>query len=113
MTPFDDFRARADEAVVLDDRRVGLQRFEHAADADAAGEVHVLADLRAGADRRPGVDHRAFIDVGADVDVGGHQHDVPADEGTAAGSGRRHDTEAAARKRSLSYSANLVGTLSK
>src|SRR5690606_9473362 len=43
----DDFRARADEAIVLDDRRRGLQRFEHAADADAARDVYVRADLRA------------------------------------------------------------------
>jgi len=34
--PLDDFRAGADKAVVLDDRRVGLQRLEHAADADPA-----------------------------------------------------------------------------
>src|SRR5471032_1658698 len=92
---FDDFRARADEAVVFDDGRIGLHRFEHAADADAAGQVDVLADLRAGADGGPGVDHRAFIDVGADVDVGRHQHDVLGDEGAAACDGRRHHAEAA------------------
>ena len=56
----------------------GLQRLEHAADADAAREVHVAADLRAGADRGPGVDHGAGVDVGADVDVAGHQHHVRA-----------------------------------
>src|SRR6185312_1375997 len=33
----DDFAARADEAIILDDHRLGLQRLEHAADADAAG----------------------------------------------------------------------------
>ena len=37
----------------------GLQRFQHAADADATGQVHARADLRAGTDRGPGVDHRA------------------------------------------------------
>ncbi len=57
---FDDFRARADEAVVLDDGGRGLQRLEHAADAGAARQMHALANLRAGADRGPGVDHRAF-----------------------------------------------------
>ena len=46
----------------------GLQRLEHAADADAAGEMAVLADLRARADRRPGVDHRACVDIGAEID---------------------------------------------
>ena len=34
--------AGADEAVVLDDDRVGLQRLQHAADADAAGDVGPL-----------------------------------------------------------------------
>ena len=38
----------------------GLQRLKHAADAGAAGDMAVLADLRAGADRRPGVDHGAL-----------------------------------------------------
>ena len=72
----DHFRARPDEAVVLDDDRVRLQRLEHAADADAAGQVTVLADLRAGADGRPGVDHGAGVDIGADVDEARHQHDA-------------------------------------
>ena len=54
--------------------RAGLERLEHAADAGAARDVHVLADLRAAADRRPGIDHRTFADVGADVDEAGHQH---------------------------------------
>ena len=52
--------AGADEAVVLDDDGAGLQRLEHAADAGAAGDVAVLADLRAGADGGPGVDHGAL-----------------------------------------------------
>src|SRR5438477_15209 len=73
---FDHLRAGADEAVILDDHRIRLQRLQYAADADAAGEVHVLADLRAGADGGPGVDHAALVDVGPDVDVRGHQHRV-------------------------------------
>src|SRR5215207_10753073 len=56
---FGDLGARADEAIVLDDHRVRLQWFEHAADSDSAGEMAVLADLRAGADRGPGVHHGA------------------------------------------------------
>src|SRR5690606_37147805 len=54
-----DLRARADEAVVLDDGRTGLQRLQHAADAGAAGDVAVFPDLGAGTDRGPGVDHGA------------------------------------------------------
>ena len=61
--------ARADERAVLDDHGRGLQRLEHAADPDAAGQVHVGADLRARADRRPRVDHRVLADPGADVHV--------------------------------------------
>ena len=34
--PFGDFRPRADKAIVLDDDRVRLQRFEHAADSGSA-----------------------------------------------------------------------------
>ena len=77
-------------------------RLEHAADADAAGQVHVLADLGAAADRRPGVDHRAAVHVGADVDVGGHQHDAAGDVGAAPGDGRRHDADTAAAASSAS-----------
>src|SRR5690606_1494962 len=69
----------ADEAVVLDDRRIGLQRLEHPADAGPAGAVHILADLGAGADRGPGVDHGPVVDIGADVHETGHQHHVLAD----------------------------------
>src|SRR5258708_8700935 len=72
--PFDDLAAGADEAVVLDDGGVGLQGLQDAADADPAGQVHVLADLRARAHRGPRVDHGAFVHVGADVHVGGHHH---------------------------------------
>src|SRR5262245_8172476 len=75
----DDFRTRTNEAVVFDDGGPGLQRFEHATDADATGEVHVLADLRAGTDRGPGIDHGAAVDVGTDVHVAGHQHHVGSD----------------------------------
>ena len=85
----DHFGAGADEAIVLDDRRAGLQRLEHAADADAAREVHVLADLGAGADGRPGIDHGALVDIGADVDEARHQHDALADMAPSGGRRRR------------------------
>jgi hypothetical protein len=113
ITPFGDLRARADEAIVLDDDGLGLQRLQHAADADAAGNVHALADLRAGADRRPGVDHGRFIDIGAEIDEGRHQHDVSGDEGRAADDGARAPRESpASRKRFSAQPSNFEGTLS-
>src|SRR5262249_52999335 len=57
--------AAADERVVLDDDWRGLRRLEHAADADAPGQVHVGADLRARPHGRPCVDHRVRTDAGA------------------------------------------------
>ena len=95
---FDDFGARADEAVVLDDRRAGLQRLEHAADAAPPDRCTLRADLRARADRRPGVDHRAFADVRADVDVGRHQHRVRRDVRAATHDRVRHDAHAVGAK---------------
>src|SRR5690606_26558283 len=94
----DDLGARADEAVVLDDRRGRLKRLEHAADAGAARDVHVLADLRAAADRRPRVDHRAAVDVRADIHVRGHQYDVRRDVRAAADDRVRDDARALARE---------------
>src|SRR5690606_35711934 len=86
----DDFGARADEAVVFDDGGVGLQRLEHATQAHAAREVHVLAHLGAAAHGGPGVDHGAFVHIGADVHVAGHQDGALGDETAAARHGRRH-----------------------
>src|SRR4051812_3002793 len=71
--PLDDLAARADEAVVLDDDRLGLQRLQHAADPDPAGQMAILADLSAGADRRPGINHCAAPDKGPDIDETRHQ----------------------------------------
>src|SRR5690606_38230475 len=85
---------RADEAAVLDDRRIGLQRLEHAADAGAAGAVHLLADLGAGADRGPGVDHGPVVDIGPDVHEAGHQHHVLADVAAAPRNGPGDRAEA-------------------
>src|SRR6185437_6397212 len=44
---FDHFGTRTNETVVLNHDRSGLQRLQHATDADAARQVAVLADLRA------------------------------------------------------------------
>src|SRR3990167_1690263 len=91
---FHHFRARADEAVVLDDGGGGLQRLQYAADADAAGQVHVLADLGAGGDGYPGIDHGAGVDVGANVDEGWHQDHAGSDVAAATGDGRRYHAHA-------------------
>ena len=76
----------------------GLQRLEHPADADAARQVHVAADLRARADRGPGVDHGAGADIGADVDVAGHQHRVRRHIGAVAHQRMRHHAHACGRE---------------
>ncbi len=76
---FHHFRTGADETVVLDDGGRGLQRLQHPADAGAAGQVAMLADLRARTDRGPGVDHGALAHMRADVDEAGHQHHVLAE----------------------------------
>src|SRR5204863_2156662 len=68
--------ATSDHGVVADEHRCGLRWFQYAADADAAGEVDVGADLRARADCRPRVDHRVGPDAGSDVHVTGHEDDT-------------------------------------
>src|SRR5262249_22121542 len=73
----------ADEAVILDDDGIGLERLQDAADADATREMAVLADLRTGADGRPGVDHSAAVDIGAEIDEARHQHHARRDIGRA------------------------------
>ena len=88
------FAAGADEAIVLDDHGVRLQRLQHAADAGAARDMHALADLRAGADGGPGVDHRAFADMGAKVHEAGHQHHALGDKGAAPHHGAGHHANA-------------------
>src|SRR6266851_906843 len=89
----DDLAARADEAVVLDDDRLGLERLEHAADADAAREVAVLADLSAGPDGRPGIDHGGAVDIGTEIDEARHQNDARRDESGPPDDRARHGAE--------------------
>ena len=84
----------ADEAVVLDDHRIGLQRLQHAANADAAGQMAVGADLRAASDRRPGIHHRVAPDIGADIDEARHQHRARRDVGRAPHHRAGHRAEA-------------------
>src|SRR5262249_47554140 len=84
----DDDAAAADEAAVLDDHWRGRGRLEHAAEAYAAGEVHVATHLRATADGGPGVHHGAAADPRADVHVTRH-HDRPRLEERAVAHGAR------------------------
>src|SRR5262249_29607864 len=88
------FRARTDEAIVLDDHRAGLQRLGHAAGAGPPGNVAILADLRAGADRRPGIDHGALVDISAEIDEGRHQHYAGRNESRTPHHTARHRAEA-------------------
>src|SRR6202140_4694397 len=92
---FDDFGARADKPIILDDGRTALQRLEPPADTDPARQVHVATDLRARPHRRPGVDHGPGAHPGPDVDVARHQHDIRRDVGAAAYQRVRHDACAA------------------
>ncbi len=91
---FDHFGAGADEAVVFDDGGVGLHGLQHAANTNAAAQVHVFANLGAGTDRSPGVDHGAFIDISADVDKRGHQNHALGQVAAAARHGGGHHANA-------------------
>src|SRR5438128_315223 len=103
--------ARADEAVVLDDHGLGLQRLQHAADADATRNMHALADLRAASDGGPGVDHGRFIDIGAEIDERRHQHNVAGDEGGAAHDRAGDGAESCIAKTVLAPALELRGHL--
>src|SRR5262249_37632903 len=83
--------ARPHEHAVFDDHGARSGRLEHAADADATGEVTVLPDLRAAPDGGPRVDHRAGAHVGADVDVAGHHHAAGLQKRAVAHRAGRHD----------------------
>src|SRR6056297_1189074 len=89
----DHLRARADKAVILDDRGTGLHWLEHAADAHTARQVHVLADLRAAAHGGPCIHHRAFTHMGAKVHEAWHQYDTGRDIGGFAHHAVGHGTK--------------------
>src|SRR5262249_26591437 len=59
----------ADQHVVFNDDRGGVDRFEHATDLRRRAEMDARADLSTGTDEGMRVDHRAGSDVGADVDI--------------------------------------------
>ena len=89
-----DHATTADESVVLDHHRSRLSGLEHSSDADAAGQVHVAADLGAGSDGGPGVDEGAGIDVPADVDVAWHADHARSEIRPEADDGARHRPDA-------------------
>ena len=65
-------RAGPDEAMVLNDGGVGLQRFKHTTNAYTTGKVNICTNLSAGTNGRPGIDHRVHSNMSADVHVAGH-----------------------------------------
>jgi hypothetical protein len=81
------------------------------ADAGAAGQMDVLADLGAGPDGGPGIDHGALIDEGAQIDEGGHQHHASGDMGGAAHDGARHGAEAGGLEAGGVPAVELAGDL--
>ncbi len=97
--------------LILDDGRIGLQRLQHAADADAARQVHVLADLGAGAHRCPSIDHRAAVDIGAEVDERRHQHHPRRDISRVPHDGAGHRPEPCLTELLLAHAGELGGHL--
>ena len=87
---FDHLRARADKAVVFNDGGARLHRLQHAANAYAARQMHMLADLCARAYCGPGVHHRALIHIGTNVHVAGHQDRALGDVAAAPRHRGRH-----------------------
>src|SRR3546814_18170918 len=87
------FGSGANKAIVLNNDRISLQRLKHTADADTAGQMHILADLGAASTRHPGIHHGALIDKSADVDEARHQHDLPCDLRSMPSNGTRQSTE--------------------
>src|SRR5262249_61710755 len=79
----DDLPAPPHAAFPLYDPRPGLPRRAPPADAGAARDVAVLADLRARAGGGPGVDHGAGVHIAAAIHEGRHQNDVGRDIGRA------------------------------
>src|SRR3546814_19479732 len=87
------FGSGANKAIVLNNDRISLQRLKHTADADTAGQMHILADLGAASNRHPGIHHGALIDKSADVDEARHQHDIPGDMRSMPCNCPRHSVE--------------------
>ena len=97
--------------MIFNDHRPRLQRLKHAANANPAGQMHILADLRARADRRPGIDHRALINISAQINKGWHQHHTRRNVGRAADHTAWHRPEPRILKLSIAPAIELAGNL--
>src|ERR1019366_4331347 len=72
---FVDSAIAADQYVVFNDHRGGVNGFEHASYLCGGAQVYALAYLRARAYQSVRVDHRAFIYISAYVDEHGRHAD--------------------------------------
>src|SRR3546814_14113797 len=105
------FGSGANKAIVLNNDRISLQRLKHTADADTAGQMHILADLGAASNRHPGIHHGALIDKSADVDEARHQHDIPGDMRSMPCNGPRHSAATDGAEVRLAPAPNYRGHL--
>src|SRR3546814_6838141 len=105
------FGSGANKAIVLNNDRISLQRLKHTADADTAGQMHILADLGAASNRHPGIHHGALIDNSAHVDDAGHQHDIPGYMRSMPCNGPRHSAETGAAALRLAPALTFRGHL--
>src|SRR3546814_14088279 len=71
------FGSGANKAIVLNNDRISLQRLKHTADADTAGQMHILSDMGAASNRHPVIHHGAHIDKIDEVDEARHPPDIP------------------------------------
>src|SRR3546814_21158071 len=97
------FGSGANKAIVLNNDRISLQRTKHTADADTAGQMHILADLGAASNRNPGIQHGALIDKSAAVDETRNQHDIHGNILSMPCHVPRHTGRASCRARVCTY----------
>ena len=106
---FNDFTACADKAVVFDDGGARLQWLKHAANAYAAREVYVFANLGARADCCPSVYHGAFVYIRANVYIAGHQNSAFGNVAAAPRNGGWHYAHASGLQFGFAHAAKLGG----
>src|SRR3546814_18418197 len=107
------FGSGANKAIVLNNDRISLQRLKHTADADTAGQMHILADPGAASNRHPGIHHGALIDKRADVDEDRHPHAIPGDMRSIPCKGPRPRAETGAADHTPAPATPLRGPLAR